>query len=131
MYVLPATFYTIAIVLALHCHVQTGKEKWSIAALIPCATFLSAGINHDTGDMCAIVGTIIFGSGLFKMCLSVIGTQPLKLACVGLSLLHLYSDSIFNYYITIPIVFALLRMVVKQDFVASGDMYLQLLLVLS
>ncbi|EBZ0941175.1 hypothetical protein D7O10_10090 [Salmonella enterica subsp. enterica serovar Braenderup] len=106
MYVLPSAFYTIVAVLAFALSRADGKIKWSIAALIPCVIISSPLASTMTLETCVHVGTIIFA----LVCLNVIKCDrytTTKLACVSiLTAASVFSDSIFNYYITIPIVFA-------------------------
>ncbi|MEJ4011489.1 hypothetical protein RPM93_07520 [Salmonella enterica subsp. enterica serovar Oranienburg] len=117
MYVLPATFYTIAIVLAFALSRTDGKRKWSIAALIPCVIISSPLASTMTLETCVHVGTIIFA----LVCLNVLKCDrhtTTKLACVGtITAASVFSDSIFNYYITIPIVFAFAaHVLLNRDF---------------
>ncbi|ECK7329180.1 hypothetical protein FRM79_22360, partial [Salmonella enterica subsp. enterica] len=60
MYVLPAVFYTITIMLAFALSHTDGKMKWSIAALIPCVIISSPMASTMTLETCVHVGTIIF-----------------------------------------------------------------------
>ncbi|ELW2864860.1 hypothetical protein QMI71_003178 [Salmonella enterica] len=117
MYVLPASFYTIAIVLAFALSHSDRKRKWSIAALIPCVIIPSPLASTMTLETCVHVGTIIFA----LVCLNALKDDKhstTKLTCVAtLTAASVFSDSIFNYYITIPIVIAFaVRILLYRDF---------------
>ncbi|HCC0889238.1 TPA: hypothetical protein M4K80_002792 [Salmonella enterica] len=117
MYVLPSAFYTIAIVLAFALSHTDGKRKWSITALIPCVIISSPLASTMTLETCVHVGTIIFA----LVCLNALKCDKhtiTKLACVAtLTAASVFSDSIFNYYITIPIVFAFaVHVLINKDF---------------
>ncbi len=117
MYVLPATFYTIAIVLAFALSRTDGKRKWSIAALIPCVIISSPLASTMTLETCVHVGTIIFA----LVCLNALKCDrhtTIKQTCVAtLTAASVFSDSIFNYYITIPIALAFaVNVLLNRDF---------------
>ncbi|EBC4638595.1 hypothetical protein C2O12_06015 [Salmonella enterica] len=117
MYVLPAVFYTITIMLAFALSHTDGKMKWSIAALIPCVIISSPMASTMTLETCVHVGTIIFA----LVCLNMLRYDKhttIKLACVTtLTAASVFSDSIFNYYITIPIVVTfIVHVLINKDF---------------
>lgn len=117
MYVLPAVFYTITIMLVFALSHTDGKMKWSIAALIPCVIISSPMASTMTLGTCVHVGTIIFA----LVCLNMLRCDKhtiAKLACVTtLTVASVFSDSIFNYYITIPIVVTfVVHLLINKDF---------------
>nr|WP_254907942.1 hypothetical protein [Salmonella enterica] len=117
MYVLPAVFYTITIMLAFALSHTDGKMKWSIAALIPCVIISSPMASTMTLETCVHVGTIIFA----LVCLNMLRYDKhttIKLASVTtLTAASVFSDSIFNYYITIPIVVTfVVHVLINKDF---------------
>lgn len=117
MYVLPAVFYTITIMLAFALSHTDGKMKWSIAALIPCVIISSPMASTMTLETCVHVGTIIFA----LVCLNMLRYDKhttIKLTSVTtLTAASVFSDSIFNYYITIPIVVTfVVHVLINKDF---------------
>ncbi len=78
--------------------------------------FISYGVNHDTRDMCTCRNYHIC-SGVLNM-LRYDKHTTIKLTSVTtLTAASVFSDSIFNYYITIPIVVTfVVHVLINKDF---------------
>lgn len=116
MYVMPAVYYTIVIMLALALSSTDGKLKWSIAALTPCVIISSPLASTMTLETCVHIGTIIFALVCLNIFMSDRYTNTRLVCIAALTAASAFSDSIFNYYLIFPVVISFtVHVLVNKD----------------